>query len=155
LVSGSVIRGRADVQPLYTGLRVRNLERSIRFYRALGFRQTIRMKTVLGECAQLEHPRSGFTIELNYFPRGSRAYEPLRKGTELDHFGFQVSDVDACVTRLCRAGGKVKVRPFNCKIIIHQRGVARDSWKDGRGAYVSDPDGIWIELLQALYSLTR
>jgi catechol 2,3-dioxygenase-like lactoylglutathione lyase family enzyme len=143
----SVFSGRGDVQPLYTGLRVRNLERSIRFYRALGFRQTIRMRTALGECAQLEHPRSGFTIELNYFPRGSRVYEPLRRGTELDHFGFEVGHVDACVRRLCRVGAKVERRPHNCGIIIHKRGAAHDHWEEGRAAFVADPDGIWIELL--------
>jgi catechol 2,3-dioxygenase-like lactoylglutathione lyase family enzyme len=113
LVRRSVIRGRADIQPLYTGLRVRKLERSIRFYRVLGFRHSMRMKTGLGEFAQLEHPRSGFTIELNYFPKGSRVYEPLRRGTKLDHFGFEVGGVDACVTRLCRVGGKVKRGPHN------------------------------------------
>jgi catechol 2,3-dioxygenase-like lactoylglutathione lyase family enzyme len=105
------------------------------------------MRTALGECAQLEHPRSSFTIELNYFPRGSRAYEPIRRGTELDHFGFEVGDVDACVKSLCRVGGKVKIRPYNSKIIIHERGATHDSWEDGRAAYVSDPDGIWIELM--------
>lgn len=25
--------------------------------------------------------------------------------------------------------------------------VTHDSWKDGRAAFVADPDGIWIELL--------
>ena len=139
--------GRAIIQPLYTGLRVRNLDRSIRFYKVLGFRQTMRMRTVVGEFAQLEDPDSGFTIELNYFPRGSRVYEPLRKGTELDHFGFEVGDVDACVAKLCRAGGNVKSRPHDCEIIIHERGAVHDSWEDGRAAYVADPDGIWIELL--------
>jgi hypothetical protein len=59
----------AWVQPIYTGLRVLSLRHSIRFYKVLGFRQTMRMKTRIGEFAQLEHPRSGFTIELNYFPR--------------------------------------------------------------------------------------
>ena len=144
---GSVILTTSDIQPLYTGLRVRSLKRSIRFYRMLGFRQTMRMKTAIGEFAQLEHPRSGFTIELNYFRRGSSAYEPPRRGTELDHFGFEVGDVDRCVTKLRSVGGKVKRRPHNCGIIIHRRGVAHDRWEDGRAAFVADPDGIWIELL--------
>jgi catechol 2,3-dioxygenase-like lactoylglutathione lyase family enzyme len=103
--------------------------------------------TALGEVAQLEHPSSGFTIELNYFPRGSRAYEPIRKGTELDHFGFEVCDVDAWVKKLCRAGGKVKMKPFNSQIIIHGKGTF-----NGRAAYVADPDGVWIELLGSLRS---
>lgn len=144
------IREKAVIQPLYTGLRVRNLERSIRFYKMLGFRQTIRMRTTLGEFAQLEHPSSGFTVELNHFPRGSRAYEPLRKGTELDHFGFEVDDVDAWVKKLGRVGGKVKIKPFNSQIIIYGKGTF-----DGRAAYLADPDGIWIELLGPLQSRQR
>jgi catechol 2,3-dioxygenase-like lactoylglutathione lyase family enzyme len=151
----SVISGRNMIRPLYTGLRIKNLTKSIRFYRALGFRQTMRMKTLLGELVQLEHPSSGFTIELNYFPRTSRVYEPLRKGTELDHFGFEVGDVDWCVKRLCRAGGKVKSRPHDCKVIIHETGATHDSWVDGRAAYVADPDGIWIELLGRLHPRRR
>lgn len=130
------------IRPLYTGLRVQNLNRSIRFYKRLGFQQTIRMKTALGEAAQLQHSSSGFTIELNYFPKGSKAYEPLRRGTELDHLGFEVDDVDAWTSRLRRAGGKVRVEPYNSQIVIHGEGTF-----DGRAAYVADPDGIWIELL--------
>jgi catechol 2,3-dioxygenase-like lactoylglutathione lyase family enzyme len=129
-------------RPLYTGLRVRDLDRSVRFYRALGFRQTLRLKTGLGEAAQLEHPSNGFTLELNVFPKGSKAYEPLRRGTELDHLGFEVKDVDGTTRRLVRAGGKVTWRPYDTKIWIHGKGVF-----DGRAAYVSDPDGVWIELL--------
>ncbi len=140
-------QAKLGIRPLYTGLRVRNLDRSIRFYRALKFTQTLRMKTSLGECAQLEHRNSGFTIELNYFPMGSRAYESLRKGTELDHFGFEVDDVDAWVNKLNRAGGKVKMKPFNANIIIHGRPKFY-----GRAAFVADPDGVWIELLGPLRS---
>ena len=150
MVRRSIIRRGTEIQPIYTGLRVRNLKRSIRFYKALGFRQTMRMRTPIGEFAQLEHPRSGFTIELNYFPRGSSVYEPLRKGTELDHFGFEVGDVDSCIRRLRRAGGKVKRPPHNCSIIIHERGATQDNWEDGCAAFIADPDGIWIELLGPL-----
>jgi len=140
-------KGKLGIRPLYTGLRVRNLDRSIRFYRVLKFRQTLRMKTALGESAQLEHPSSGFTIELNHFPRGSKAYEPLRKGTELDHFGFDVDDVDRWVSKLGRVRGKVKIKPFNAKIIIHGKRPF-----DGRAAYVADPDGNWIELMGPTHS---
>ena len=131
-----------SVSPLYTGLRIRNLDRSIRFYRALGFRQTLRMKTGLGEAAQLEHPVNKFTLELNHFKHGTWAWEPLRKGTELDHIGFKVGDVDALVRRLVKAGGKVKVKPYDTGIFIHGRGLFA-----GRAAYVADPDGAWIELM--------
>lgn len=146
-MTNHLFQAKLGIRPLYTGLRARNLDRSIRFYRVLKFRQTLRMKTSLGEFAQLEYPSSGFTIELNYFPKGSKAYEPLRRGTELDHFGFEVDDVDAWVNKLCRVGGKVKMKPFNAKIIIYGKTTF-----DGRAAYVADPDGVWIELLGPLHS---
>lgn len=117
------------------------MDRSVKFYKALGFRQVVRLKTSLGEAAQLEFPRRGITIELNYFPRGSKVFEAYRKGSELDHFGFEVDDVDAWVARLRRVGGTVEIRPFDSELWIPPRTF------DGRAAYVSDPDGIWIELM--------
>jgi catechol 2,3-dioxygenase-like lactoylglutathione lyase family enzyme len=131
-----------EVRPLYTGLRVRDLDRSVRFYRALGFRPTLRLRTRIGEAVQLEHPRNRFTIELNRFRRGSFVYEPYRRGSEMDHFGFWVDDVDSWVRRLCRAGGKVKWKAEDTAIVIPPR-----PWFEGRAAMVTDPDGIWIELM--------
>lgn len=127
---------------LYTGLRVRNLERSVRFYRALGFRTTLRLRTRLGEAVQLEHRPGRFTIELNRFRPGSRGYEPYRRGSELDHLGFWVDDVDRWVRKLCRAGGRVRWPAANCRVIVPPR-----PWSDGRAAMVADPDGVWIELM--------
>lgn len=135
-------RRRVQVRPLYTGLRVRDLDRSIRFYRALGFRQTIRSRTSLGEFAQLEHPVRRFTIELNWFRSGSWHYEPYKHGSEMDHFGFWVDDVDSAVRRLLRAGGAVKWKAQNTRVMIPPRPEL-----DGRAAMVADPNGIWIELM--------
>lgn len=135
-------RRRAQARPLCTGLRVRNLDRSIRFYKALGFRQTIRGRTSLGEFVQLEHPVRRFTIELNRFRPGSWHYEPFKPGSEMDHFGFWVDDVDSTVRRLLRAGGVVKWKAENTPIVIPPRPPF-----DGRAAMVADPDGIWIELM--------
>lgn len=129
-------------RPLYTGLRVRNLEMSIRFYKALGFRSTMRGRTPLGEFAQLEHCSHRFTIELNRFRKGSSAYAPYRRGSEMDHFGFWVDDVDAWVRKLGDVGGTVKWPAQDCPIVIPPRPVF-----GGRAAYVADPDGIWIELM--------
>jgi catechol 2,3-dioxygenase-like lactoylglutathione lyase family enzyme len=137
-----VSRTRVPVRPLYTDLRVRNLDRSIRFYRTLGFRPTLRGRTSMGEFAQLEHPRGHFTIELNRFPRGSSVYEPYRKGSEMDHFGFWVDDVDQWVRTLRSVGGKVKVAPYDGQVVVPPRPPF-----SGRAAYVSGPDGIWIELM--------
>ena len=135
-------RIRSRTRPLYTGLRVRNLDRSIRFYRALGFRKSIQEKTSIGEFAQLEHPNGRFTIELNRFRRGTPVWEKYQKGSEMDHFGFWVDDVDRWTRTLIRAGGKVKIAPYNTGIVIPPRPMFK-----GRAAYVADPDGIWVELM--------
>ena len=135
-------RKRWPARPLYTGLRVRNLDRSIRFYRGLGFRQTVREKTSIGEFAQLEHPKGRFTIELNRFRPGTSVWEKYRKGSEMDHFGFWVDDVDEWTRTLVRAGGEVKLAPFDTGIVIPPRPMFQ-----GRAAYVADPDGIWNELM--------
>lgn len=135
-------RTRARVRPLYTGLRVRNLNPSIRFYKALGFRQTLRLRTSLSEFAQLERPVHRFTIELNRFNPGSWHYERYKQGSEMDHFGSWVDNVDATVKKLLKVGGKVKEDAGDCRVVIPPR-----PWFDGRGAMVADPDGIWIELM--------
>lgn len=129
-------------RPLYTGLRVRNLDRAIRFYRALGFRPILRSRTSLGEFAQLEHPVHQFTIELNRFRPGSWHYEPYKRGSEMDHFGFWVDDVDAWVRKLRRLGGRVRIPPYDTGIVMPRRPVFK-----GRAAYLADPDGIWVELM--------
>ena len=135
-------RNRSRIQPLYTGLRVRNLDRSTRFYRALGFRQTIRGKTPIGEFVQLEHPNNGFTLELSQFRPGTSIWERYRSGSEMDHFGFWVDDVDTWTRKLLRVGGQTKISPYDTGVVIPPRPAFK-----GRAAYVADPDGIWIELM--------
>ncbi len=103
------------------------------------------MTTRFGECVQLEHPESGFAIELNRFRKGTSIWEPYRKGVEMDHFGFWVDDVDAWVKKLCKAGGKVKLHPYDSELVIPPRRPFK-----GRAAYVADSDGVWTELMGPL-----
>ncbi len=119
----------------YTGVEVRDLDRSIRFYmEGLGMELTGRFKVAAteGENADLRSPGSEPVLELNWYPR--RRY---RAGSELDHLAFdvQAEDVDAVVARLEGLGG-TRVRPTD-------RQPTYDL------AFVKDPDGIWIELFKA------
>jgi catechol 2,3-dioxygenase-like lactoylglutathione lyase family enzyme len=115
----------------YAGIRVRDLARSLAFYRGLGFviHKRGRMEHG-GEWVQLDYPGSRSRLELNYYPPGSRFYEPYHRGTEFDHFGFFTDDLDRWVARAKRLGGKLAVD----LVETHERLV-----------YVKDPDGIWIE----------
>src|SRR5712691_8988268 len=71
---------------LYTGIRVRDLKRSLKFYRALGLRPVMRGKMRMengGTWIWLRGPESPQVLELNYYPPGNRFYEDYRSGTEM------------------------------------------------------------------------
>jgi len=119
------------VEFVYSGMRTRNLPRALRFYRSLGFRIHRRGKMEHGgEWVHLNFPGAVQRIELNYYPKGTRFYEPVRKGTEFDHFGFRVSDVEAWEKELRR-------RKFRIVARIREAGENL--------VYIRDPDGNWIE----------
>lgn len=122
------------MQLVYAGVRVRDLDRSLTFYQALGMRVTRRGTMAHGGVyVHLKSPGSPQVLELNYYPRRNRFYEPYGKGSELDHLGFWVEDVDGCLEFLKGLGATTAVEP----------------WTEERYrlAFVEDPDGIWIELL--------
>ncbi|MCI4347880.1 MAG: VOC family protein [Thermoplasmata archaeon] len=122
---------KVKVEFVYSGLRVRALARSLRFYRKLGFR-VFRRGTMEhgGRWVHLTFPGAVQRVELNYYPRSTRFYEPFRKGTEFDHLGFRVSDVEAWEKELLRR-----------KLPI----VARIREKYENIVYTRDPDGNWLE----------
>jgi len=116
----------------YAGIRVRDLARSVRFYTeglGLSAQRTGRMRAG-GVWQELRDPESGAMLELNYYPGDP----PYREGDELDHLGFRVTDLDACLARLVALGARVRIPPF-------EEG-------DVRLAFLSDPDGVWIELYE-------
>lgn len=116
---------------LYTGIEVTDLDRSLRFYQeGLGMEVVGRglNASTGGETATLHTPGAHQMLELNWYPASRYAV-----GSELDHLAFEVDDVEAAASRLVELGGRV-VREV-------EQGADYDL------AYVSDPDGIWIELV--------
>ena len=123
----------------YTGVRVRDLDRSIDFYtRVLGMKLQFRfrLKKTRGAIALLKSPRGRQRLELNWYEPGSRFGTPYRRGSELDHLAFRTPDLREALRDARRLGAKVVQGPIR---------VGRDSW-----AYVEDPDGIWIEIVGPL-----
>lgn len=120
----------------YSGIRVRNLQRSLRFYtRALGMKVVNRGAMAHGgKYVQLVGKGSKQKLELNWYPPGSRYAAKYTKGEELDHLAFVVDDVAKAHDDLVRHGAKSVVGPNR---------AAREHVE----VYVADPDGIWIELL--------
>lgn len=118
----------------YTGIRVRDLDRSLAFYTE-GFGMKVIGRGTMphgGQYVQLRTPGSQQRLELNWYPNGSRFYAEYRNGEEMDHLAFLVDDVRAAYRELIRKGASPAVGPDH---------------SEGTEVYVKDPDGIWIELL--------
>lgn len=122
---------KVKVEYVYIGLRVRNLARSLRFYRKLGFRIHKRGRMEHGgQWIHLIFPGAVQRIELNYYPPSNRYFEPIRRGTEFDHFGFRVSNVEQWEVELRRRRFKIVAR-------------IRETYENI--VYTRDPDGNWLE----------
>lgn len=129
-----------SIEFVYAGIRVRNLPRSLKFYRGLGFKVYKRGKMEHGgEWVHLAFPGTKERLELNFYPRGTRFYEPYRAGSEMDHLGFRVDDVAAWIDRAIKAGGRKAV-------------VIRETHE--YLGYVRDPDGVWVEFFGPPPSVT-
>jgi lactoylglutathione lyase len=120
----------------YVGIRVRNLNKSIRFYtKLLGMKEKghYRIEATKGWVVGLESSDGKFQIELNYYPRNSPFYSKYVVGEGLDHLAFGVSNLDKALKEAKRLGYPV---------------VEEIQGKTSKWAYIEDPDGIWIELFE-------
>jgi lactoylglutathione lyase len=121
----------------YTGIRVRDLDRSIKFYtRTMGMKLIHRAKipSVGGEIAVLNSPGSEQVLELNFYEASSKFNTPFDVGEGLDHLGFQVEDLEKTLDILREKG----IEPVGEVLGGGQ----------GKYVYVKDPDGIWLEIYQ-------
>jgi catechol 2,3-dioxygenase-like lactoylglutathione lyase family enzyme len=118
----------------YFGIRVTNMERSLKFYVGLlGLRERGRGTMHHGgQWVLLEDRRTKQRLELNWYPRDSPYATKYNPGDGLDHIGFKVKSPKATYKDLLSKGVKSALAPDD---------------KDGvRGIYyVKDPDGNWIE----------
>lgn len=120
----------------YAGIRVRDLKRSVGFYtKAIGMK-VVNKGTMPhgGRFVQLRARGSKQTLELNWYPPGSKFYSEYTPGEEMDHLAFVVKDAAKAHKELLSKGATSAVAPEESK---------------GTEVYVKDPDGIWIELLSS------
>lgn len=119
----------------YTGIRVRNLKRSVEFYtKTMGMKQTLKGTMHAGGVfVQLRDKDSEQTLELNYYPPGKKYCEDYVEGSELDHLAFWCKDVRADYKKVLEGGATSAVEPWD------ESGYTL--------AFVRDPDGVWIELI--------
>jgi len=122
------------MQFIYTGIRVKDLKRSIKFYTETMEMEEIRRGKMEagGIWVELKSKESNHLLELNYYPTKSRFYEKYVSGSELDHLAFSCDDVRRCYKKALAGGATSAVEP----------------WEEGSSiiAFVRDPDGVWIEL---------
>jgi len=119
---------------IYTGIRVKNMEKSIEFYtKLLGMKVTGRTKieTTKGEVVGLVSEDGGHLLELNYYGRGSEFDTKYAVGDGLDHLAFQVEDLKKAISEAEKAGYPL---------------VLDMKTKTSRWTYIKDPNGIYIEL---------
>jgi lactoylglutathione lyase len=117
---------------LHTRLKVRDMERSIAFYRQ-HFNMVCRDRKTSPRGSQLAFmtmPGSPTELELAYLP-----WDPdFQLPEDIFHLAFRVEDMAAAMASLQAAGVKITEEPSG----------RRDG---GQMAFIEDPDGYEIELL--------
>ena len=119
---------------IYSEIRVSNLERSLRFYRALGLVPKSRGKTKDGTTfVWVWDKKTKQLVELWTAPRGSQFFETFRIGKMFDpRLAVSVMSAAPILRKLERLGGKLN-RDFKLGSF--------------RLSMVNDPDGYSIEIL--------
>jgi lactoylglutathione lyase len=118
----------------YTGIRVKDLEGSIKFYTTvLGMTERSRdtIDETKGVVVDLVTGDGSHPLELNYYEKGSEFDRRFEAGEALDHLGFKVDDLDAAVAEATKAGYPV----------VQEIRTTTSRW-----VYIQDPNGIWVEL---------
>jgi lactoylglutathione lyase len=123
------------IELIHTMLRVLDEERSLAFYRNLGFEERGR-KRVGADTATIIFmglPGDGDRLELTL---NDGRTEPYELGTAYGHIALTVADMDAELARLAEHGVRPEKEPYS-------------AYPGGsRICFVRDPDGYRIELIE-------
>ena len=139
------------------GIRVTNLERSVRFYtRLLDLEELKRERDDDSAYVLFRDRRSGQRLELNWYDRSNPFWAPYRPGEGLDHFEVRVRSVPELLPRLKRLGIPLATRKLwtNRRVVAKlrkdpawRRKMREDVWTSSNGhriVYVQDPDGLFL-----------
>lgn len=119
---------------IHTCYRVFDIERSVDFYKKLGFEEISRLP-IRDEAVNvfMGFPGDGARLELTYnFDRE----EPYEIGTGYGHIAISAEDLDATLERLAADGIEPEKPPYR----VREGG--------SRICFVRDPDGYRIELIE-------
>jgi catechol 2,3-dioxygenase-like lactoylglutathione lyase family enzyme len=119
----------------YTGIRVRDLDGAIEFFRNyLGMKLQSRVRTEgnKGEWASMSSKGEKHWLELNWYADDSPVAGPFREGEELDHLGFEVDDFERLLKQLNAAGYPTRIGPVRYGV-----------WEV---AFVQGFENIWLDV---------
>jgi catechol 2,3-dioxygenase-like lactoylglutathione lyase family enzyme len=139
------------------GIRVKNLEESLKFYtQVLGLVEIDRGGDEESTYVLLKDTWSGQRLELNWYAESSPFAVPYVTGEALDHFEVRVKDLGRTLEQL----GKLGIKPATKKLWVNSRAVRKlrknprarkvmqeDVWVTKKGhniAYIQDPNGIFL-----------
>lgn len=136
------------------GIRVTDLERSIRFYTTL--LDLVELKRAADNDSAyvlFKDRRSGQRLELNWYSEENPFYAPFVTGEGLDHLEVRCRSVPAILERLKPQG----IEPVNRRLWVNRPAVEamksrpedaamleKEVWQTSTGhniAYIADPDG--------------
>lgn len=120
----------------HTSITVKNMDESLNFYcNILGLKLSSRREIPenRAEIAFVQgEPQSNLALELTFWSAKSDWVD----GDQLDHIAMEVGDVSETVEALRKRGVEIAKEPYSL------RGSSK------KIAFVKDPNGIWIELIQ-------
>ena len=119
----------------YTTIRVRNVEKSIKFYsKEMGMKITDRKSYMPGETVITQTSKdTGQNLRLIHYEKNCRLYKPYEKGDEMDHLTFRVKNAKTLYQKLVKKGYKIAMPLWQGETVTM--------------GYIKDPDGIWIGLI--------
>ncbi len=120
---------------LHSMIRVKNVVESLKFYTEL-LNMKLDHKKRLNDCWLyfLNDEDKTCQIELTY--NDETPAEGYSNGSAFGHFAFQVDSLDEFTSKICKLGYKYLYEPFDL------------NGKGSRIAFVKDPDGNEIELIE-------
>ena len=121
---------------VHVATRTKDLEAAIAFYERLGLHCARKSELTKNKAtlAYMARPSGDFSIELVYNWGKDTPYDG---GERFGHFAFDVDDIETEYARLLAAGGTEV-----------GRAPAPLQGEGHRIAFVADPDGNWIELIE-------
>ena len=125
-------------QFVHTCVRVLDIDASVRFYAALGFERRGRLQFSSAYNVYLGLPGGGDVLELTV---NEGREEPYDLGEGYNHVALSVDDLDAVLETLAGLGVEPEKPPY--------RPGDRDDLP--RIAFVADPDGYRIELVEGVF----